>query len=147
MAPLDHHDMETIVVGVDGSDASERALMWAADEARYRHAKLRVVHAWFEVFVDGYFTAPMPLERSAVLVAAREVLDKAVASIPSGSPEIAVEGVLVHGEPGVVLLHEAETADMVVVGSRGRGGFAELVMGSVSHRVVHHAHCPVVVIR
>lgn len=139
--------METIVVGVDGSEESERALVWAADEARRRHATLRVVHAWFEVFLDGYFAAPMAYERDAVVAAAREILDKAVAAIPAGSPEIVVESELMHGQPEIVLIDESKTADMVVVGSRGRGGFAGLLLGSVSQRVVHHAQCPVVVIR
>jgi nucleotide-binding universal stress UspA family protein len=139
--------MAQIVVGIDGSEASQRALEWAAEEARLRGAHLRVVHSWLEVFIDGTFTAPAVYERDAIEQGAREVLDKAVASIPDGSPELSVEPVLVHGQPEVVLLHEAENADLVVVGSRGRGGFAELIMGSVSHRVVQHAPCPVVVIR
>lgn len=139
--------METIVVGVDGSEESERALAWAADEARRRNAKLRVVHAWFEVFLDGYFAAPMAYERDAVVAAAQEILDKAVASVPAGSPELAVDAELVHGQPEVVLIDESRAADMIVVGSRGRGGFAGLLLGSVSQRVVHHAHCPVVIIR
>ena len=139
--------MAKIVVGIDGSEPSQRALEWAAEEARLRGAHLRVVHAWLEVFIDGTFTAPAVYERDAIEQGGREVLDKAVASIPDGSPELSVEAVLVHGQPEVVLLKEAEKADLVVVGSRGRGGFAELIMGSVSHRVVHHAPCPVVVIR
>jgi len=139
--------MAQIVVGVDGSEASMRALEWAADEARRRHAHLRVVHAWLEVFVDGYFVAPAVYEREAVEAAARETLDKAVASVPDGSPAIDVEPVLVHGQPAAVLLDEAEHADLVVVGSRGHGGFAGLLLGSVSQRVVHHAPCPVVVVR
>lgn len=70
-----------------------------------------------------------------------------MASIPAGSPEVRVEGVLVHGQPDVVLLDEAADADLVVVGSRGRGGIAGLLLGSVSQRIVHHAPCPVVVVR
>lgn len=138
--------METIVVGVDGSEGSQRALEWAASEARLRNARLRVVHAWLEIFVSGYFAAPAVYERDAVEQAAQEVLDKAVASIPSGSPEIEIEKLLVHGQPDVTLLDQSKTASLIVVGSRGRGGFAELVMGSVSHRVVLHAACPVAVI-
>lgn len=139
--------MAQIVVGIDGSEASQRALEWAADEARLRGAHLRVVHAWLEVFVDGSFTAPAVYERDAIEQAGRELLDKAVASIPDGAPELSVDSVLVHGQPEVVLLEEAEKADLVVVGSRGRGGLAGLLMGSVSQRVVHHAPCPVVVVR
>jgi len=138
--------METIVVGIDGSEQSQRALEWAAAEARVRGAKLRVVHAWLEVFISGYFAAPAVYEREVVEQAAQEELDKAVAAIPAGSPELTIEPVLVHGQPEAVLLAEAGDASMLVVGSRGRGGFAELVLGSVSYRVIHHARCPVVVI-
>jgi nucleotide-binding universal stress UspA family protein len=139
--------MERIVVGVDGSDSSQRALEWAADEARLHGAHLIVVHAWLELFVDGYFIAPAVYERDAIERAAQEVLEKAVASIPDGSPELIIEALLVHGRPEVVLLDQAEASDLVVVGSRGRGSFASLVMGSVSQRVVHESHCPVVVVR
>jgi nucleotide-binding universal stress UspA family protein len=138
--------METIVVGIDGSDAANRALEWATLEARLRDARLRIVHAWLEIFVEGYFAAPAMYERDAVERAARAVLDKATASVRSESPDVDVDPALVHGQAATVLLEEADTATMVVVGSRGRGGFAELVMGSVSHRVVHHAKCPVVVV-
>src|SRR4051794_574485 len=110
--------MRNIVVGVDGSESSHRALEWAAAEARLRNSPLRVVHSWLEVFVDGYFAAPVVYERAALEEAAQAVVDKALASTPSGSPELRVEGVLVHGQPEVVLLDEAENADLVVVGSR-----------------------------
>jgi nucleotide-binding universal stress UspA family protein len=74
------------------------------------------------------------------------VLDKAVASIPDGSPAVAVEAVLVHGPADAVLLHEAKDADLVVVGSRGRGGVTGMLLGSVSQHVVQHCPCPVVVV-
>jgi nucleotide-binding universal stress UspA family protein len=139
--------MTEIVVGVDGSESSQRALEWAAEEARLRGAALKVVHAWFDLFVAGYFVAPAVYEHAALEEAAREILEKAVASIPDGSPDLQLEPVLVHGRPEAVLLHASETADMVVVGSRGRGGIAGAVLGSVSQRVVQHAECPVVVVR
>jgi nucleotide-binding universal stress UspA family protein len=139
--------METIVVGIDGSETSRHALTWAATEARLRRARLRVVHAWFEPFVDGYFAAPAQFERDVIEEAAHECLDKAVASIPSGSPELLVDPLLVHGRAEAVLVHQAENCDLIVVGSRGRGGLKELVLGSVSHSVVHNAACPVIVVR
>jgi nucleotide-binding universal stress UspA family protein len=139
--------MTVIVVGVDGSESSRRALEWAAEEARLRGATLKVVHAWFDLFVTGYFAEPAVYERAATEEAAREVLEKAVASIPDGSPDLQVEPVLVHGQPEAMLLLASQTADMVVVGSRGRGGIAGAVLGSVSQRVVQHAECPVVVVR
>src|SRR3954451_23942752 len=118
--------MTKIVVGIDGSESSQRALEWAASEARLRGSHLRVVHSWLDVFVDGYFTAPAIYEREAIEEAGHELLEKAIASLPDGSPELSVEGVLVHGQPEVVLLEEAKDADLIVVGSRGRGGFAGL---------------------
>ena len=139
--------MTEIVVGVDGSESSKHALEWAAEEARLRGAHLRVVHAWFDVYVAGYFAAPAMYEQAAIEEAARETLDKAVASIPDGSPELSIEAVLVHAQPEAVLLKASQQADMVVVGSRGRGGVAGLLLGSVSQRVVQHAECPVVVVR
>jgi nucleotide-binding universal stress UspA family protein len=140
--------MTVIVVGIDGSESSQRALEWAAEEARLRGALLTVVHAWMDVFVAGsYYAAPSVYESTAVGEAARETLDKAVASIPDGAPALSVEPVLVHGPPEVALVRQSKRADMVVVGSRGRGGFAGLVLGSVSQRVVHDAECPVVVVR
>jgi nucleotide-binding universal stress UspA family protein len=137
--------MNTIVVGIDGSEPSRRALEWAADEARLRNARLRVVHSWFEVLV-GLYAAPVVYEQIAAEEIAQERLDKAVASIPDGSPELLVEPVLVHDRAESVLVHESEGADLLVVGSRGRGSVAELVLGSVSHHVLHHARCPVVVV-
>ena len=139
--------MTVIVVGIDGSESSQRALEWAAEEARLRGATLKVVHAWFDLFVAGYFVAPAMYERAAIEEAAREVLEKAIASIPDGSPDLEVEAVLVHSQPEAALLHASQTADMVVVGSRGRGGIAGALLGSVSQRVVHHAECPIVVVR
>lgn len=139
--------MTVIVVGIDGSESSQRALEWAGEEARLRGATLKVIHAWFDPFVAGYFVAPAVYERAAMEEAAREVLEKAVASIPDGSPDLEVEGVLVHGQAESVLLCASQTADMVVVGSRGRSGIAGALLGSVSQRVVHHAECPVVVVR
>jgi len=138
--------MQPIVVGIDGSEASEHALHWAAEEARLRGAVLRVVHTWFEVFVSGPFAAPAMVEQDAIEHVARDVLDKAVASIPDGSPPVQVEPVLVHGQAEVALLHEGQNAALIVVGSRGRGGFAGLLLGSVSQHVVQRATCPVVVV-
>jgi nucleotide-binding universal stress UspA family protein len=143
----DADGVETIVVAVDGSDPSQRALEWAAAEARLRHARLRVVHSWFDAFITAYFAAPALYEREAIERAGQELLDRTVASIPAGSPEIEIEPVLAHGQPATVLLDEAERASLIVVGSRGRSGLSGFVLGSVSNQVVHRAACPVVVIR
>jgi nucleotide-binding universal stress UspA family protein len=139
--------MERIVCGIDGSDGSLRALDWAADEARRRGATLRIVHAWFEPIVAGYpFAAGVVYETAAVEDAARQVLRDAVTQVHAGDGELAIEEELVHSPAATALLQEAEKADLAVVGTRGRGGFAGLLLGSVSQQLVHHAPCPIVVV-
>ena len=139
--------MPTIVVGVDGSEPAQRALAWAADEARLHKAKLRVVHAWFDPMIGNYFASPTVFVSEAIEQAARGTLEEAVAMIRNEDHALTVEPTLVHGLSTSVLLREAEDADLVVVGSRGRGGFKELLLGSVSPQIMQHAPCPVVVVR
>jgi nucleotide-binding universal stress UspA family protein len=139
--------MERIVCGIDGSEAAHLALDWAAEEARRRDAVLRVVHAWFEPIVGGDpFVGAMVVSSAAFEDDARRVLSEAVARVHDIDPELTVEGALVHAPSATALIEEAEKADLLVVGSRGRGGFAGLLLGSVSQQVVHHAPCPVVVV-
>jgi nucleotide-binding universal stress UspA family protein len=136
-----------IVVGIDGSEASGRALAWAVEEAKLRKATLRVVHTWFDPMIGNYFASPTVFVSEAFEQAARGILDQAVASIDDDGGSLKVDPVLVHGLAASTLLREAEGADLLVVGSRGLGGFKELVLGSVSHQVIHYATCPVVVVR
>jgi nucleotide-binding universal stress UspA family protein len=135
-----------IVVGVDGSAAARRALKWALEEARLRHASVDVVHAWRMPYPDGYpvrtFTQPPAVD---VEQEARHLLDAAVGSA-AGTGATRVEPILVCDTPARALIDTAKGADMVVVGSRGRGGFTGLLLGSVSQKVLHHASCPVVVV-
>jgi nucleotide-binding universal stress UspA family protein len=140
--------MPGILVGLDGSHYSERALDWAAKEAALRHAPLRVlaVHTvpagW-----SGHGVA-YPEDNQLVVrtkAAAQELTDKVLSGIGAARPDgITVEAV--NGLPADVLLRASEDADMIVLGARGGGGFARLRMGSVSDQVAHHAHCPVVII-
>jgi nucleotide-binding universal stress UspA family protein len=143
----------TIVVGVDGSEASKEALRWAAAEARLRGARLRVVHAWTvplsiaapEPSVLGHPMLPGPSVeevRAALAERAERVLDDAVAGLEG----VEVEPELVEGTPAHALVRAAEGADLVVVGSRGLGGFKGLLLGSVSQQCTHHAPCPVVIV-
>lgn len=144
-----------IVVGVDGSDHGRAALRFAAAEARLRGAALVAAHAW-------QFTAPiavgttdvlaMPAQNlGAELAADRElaerVLDEALDEALGPSPDVEVERLLVEDAPGEGLVAAAEGADLLVVGSRGRGSLAAAVLGSVSHHAVQHAPCPVVIVR
>jgi nucleotide-binding universal stress UspA family protein len=140
--------MSGIVVGVDGSEHSRLALEWAAREAARRESPLTVITVMQAV--AGYWGTPIlyPGDQNFVAGArkdAEEATDKAIASL--GGPRPASVNVRAQaGIPAEVLVSASQDADMVVVGSRGAGGFARLLLGSVGSQVVHHSHCPVVVI-
>ncbi|MGQ0432169.1 MAG: universal stress protein [Microthrixaceae bacterium] len=139
---------DRIVVGVDGSDQARHALAWARDEAVIRSAALHVVHAWAPpVPVSEIAAMASPVDETRYEACAHEVLDAACATISVGTPEsLVVESTVVRGYPSTVLLEHAADADLLVVGSRGRGGFSGLLLGSVSHQCVHHATRPIAVI-
>lgn len=137
--------MEQIIVGVDGSQPSREALHWAAREARLRRAALQVIMSWHLPYVAAYPYASPAFEPSVLEEEARQRLDEIVDGVDvSGIPQ--VDRILTMGEPAATLLTASKDADLVVVGSRGLGGFAELVLGSVSHHLAHHATCPLVII-
>jgi nucleotide-binding universal stress UspA family protein len=131
-----------IVVGVDGSETSRRALDWALDEGRARNACVEVAHAWnlSPHAVPALANAYAPVDEDA-----RRTVDQALAQADT-TGVTTVRLVVRQGSGGEVLVRLAEGADLVVVGSRGLGGFKGLLLGSVSHQVTHHAPCPVVVI-
>lgn len=138
-----------VVVGVDGSPASARALQWAIGEARRRGAELEVVHAWH--LMTG---APHPLSVATSRPsgvdqerAARCLLAHAVAAADCSELSRPVHCTLVQGPPGPTIVERAAGAELIVVGSRGRGGFRDLLLGSVSQHVAQHAPCPTIVIR
>ena len=136
--------MGFVVVGVDGSDGSMAALEAAVAEAKARNAQLRIVVAWhipLAVYTDGL---PPPEEITTDMQdAAQEIAKQAEAAVPAG---VDFETRLVEGQPADALIEESEGAEVLVVGSRGLGGFARLVLGSVSQHVSHHAKCPVVIV-
>jgi len=136
-----------IVVGVDGSEGSLRALRWAADEARLRDAVLEVVTSWHYPVLATIpaFGVQPPAEELAE--EARKGLIELLRSegITSASGLTVFERV-VEGSPAGVLVDAAADADLLVLGSRGHGGFSGLLLGSVSQTVVSHARCPVVVV-
>ena len=136
--------MQRIVVGIDGSEISQRALEWAVEEARLRGAKVTILHAWSMGFIAASAFAAPVIDPAALERAAADVLETAVTSIDAS--DVTVENALVCGGAAEALITAAKDADLLVVGSRGRGGFAELLLGSVSHQVCNHAPCPVVVI-
>ena len=136
-----------IVVGVDDSDGARRALRWALEEGRLRHAGVDVVHAWQPpYFVPSPF-AGMPIDPEIVEKHARGVLDRMVDGEDTRHQPEPVERILVRGAAAPAILDTAPGTDLVVLGSRGLGGFKGLVLGSVTHHVAHHIRCPLVVIR
>jgi nucleotide-binding universal stress UspA family protein len=166
---------QRIVVGVDGSDGSLAALSWALDEARLRGATLHAVLGWRyhpswvgegtgSMFPMGYTSLGGMLPAAAsppytaqsteadLAAAASNVLDQALSEAverdgeSSQSPPVNITRRVVEGHGAKVLLDEVSESDLLVVGSRGHGGFVGALLGSVSHHVVSQAPCPVVVV-
>ena len=135
--------MERIVVGVDGSEAGRDALRWALDEARRRNATVEAVHAWHQPGVMSYgYLGQIDLD--SFEEDAQHVLDAAFDGVDTSG--VSVERKLIPGGAAAILVEEAKGADLLVVGSRGRGGFAGLMLGSVSQQAAHHAPCPIAII-
>ncbi|GAA3441658.1 universal stress protein [Planomonospora venezuelensis] len=137
---------DEVVVGVDGSPASAGALRFAAAEASLRGARLRAILAWSLAAPAAETMPPMLIELGEIEAAWTRVLDEAVRSVEKSHPELEVVHQVVTGHPVQALIDASEAADLVVVGSRGRGALAGFVLGSVSHGVLHHSCCPVAVI-
>lgn len=135
-----------VVVGVDGSARSVAALRFAAGEAALRGVDLDVVHAWTAVppLYPGIW---FPIDTDAVERAARDALAETVRAGLGPDPGPTVTARVVGGPSAPVLLAAAEEAQLLVVGSRGRGGFAGLLLGSTSQQCLSHAGCPVAVVR
>lgn len=136
--------MERIVVGVDGSQSAREALRWAIDEARRRNATVEAVYAWHQPFMAGYMMEG-ELDLGRYEEDAQKLLDSAVDAMKD-SGDVAIERKLVAGSAAGALVDEAKGAALLVVGSRGRGGFTGLLLGSVSQQTAHHAPCPVVIV-
>ena len=136
-----------IVVGYDGSDAAREALRWALDEGRLRHAFVHVVHAW-SVPIGGLHPFAVAAFDPAVFEqAAMRALDAALEAADTTGLPGPVGRIVPSAPAGRAILEAAKTADLVVTGSRGLGGFKHLLLGSVAHQVASHATCPVVVHR
>lgn len=147
-----------VVVGVDGSAGAKDALLWALAEARLRHWPLRAVHAWMFGYiggsVEGYpywggslgsYTS-LGVDLGDLHHAAEDLLERALADVKNEAGGVEIDRQVVQGAAAEVLVSQAAPGDLLVVGSRGHGGFAGLMLGSVSQQCVHHAPCPVVVI-
>jgi nucleotide-binding universal stress UspA family protein len=132
-----------IVVGIDDSAGAKEALRFALDEARLRQARLRAVHA-----IGSFGSYPsLAVDVAAVHRAAQDLIENAISESALQDEDIELERRVVVGAPGAVLVEESRDADLLVVGSRGHGGFAGLLLGSVSQQSAHHAECPVVIVR
>lgn len=134
-----------VVVGVDGSPVSEAAVAFAYDIASARKAPPVAVHTWRDLVADPAI-APL-LDREAIETDERELLAERLAGWAEKYPDVSVRRVVTRDRPAHRLLEESANAQLVVVGSRGHGEFAGLVLGSVSNALVHKAACPVAVIR
>ena len=140
-----------IVVGVEGSGYARAALIWALEEAHHRDAMVEVVTCYSPTYVPaapdlGY----VPLDSFDLAAEVEkmqgEVIDSAVAASDFGD-EVEIRRTLQKGRPADTLMRAAEGATMLVVGNRGRGGFAGLRLGSVSQAIAHHSPCPLVIVR
>jgi nucleotide-binding universal stress UspA family protein len=138
--------MDFVVVGVDGSDQAETALRFAAEEAALRKARLHVVCAW-EVPIDSTMSVGLvPGLIQGLLDEAEDIVKSATGRVEELQPSVKCESRVVEGRAGTVLLEEAQGAVLLVVGSRGRGELAGMLLGSVSSHLVHHSPCPVTVV-
>jgi nucleotide-binding universal stress UspA family protein len=147
-----------VVVGVDGSAGAKEALRWALREARLRNSPVRAVHAWTFGYIGGsvegypYWGGSLGsytsfgVELSDLHRAAEDLLERALADVGDETDGVEIERQVVQGAAAEVLVDAAAPGDLLVVGSRGHGGFAGLLLGSVSQQCVHHARCPVVVV-
>ena len=140
-----------IVVGVEGSGYARAALIWALEEAHHRDAMVEVVTCYSPTYVPaapdlGY----VPLDSFDLAAEVEkmqgEVIDSAVAASDFGD-EVEIRRTLQKGRPADTLMRASEGAVMLVVGNRGRGGFAGLRLGSVSQAIAHHSPCPLVIVR
>ncbi len=139
-----------IVVGVEGSGGARAALRWAIDEARHRQAVVDVVTTYVPTYVPA---APdlgfVPLDPIDLVGEVEKLQNEVVASVVESCDvgDVEIRQRLLKGRAAETLIDAAAGADMLVVGSRGRGGFRGLLLGSVSHQIAQHATCPVVIVR
>jgi nucleotide-binding universal stress UspA family protein len=145
--------LPVVAVGLDGSAGSREALRWAIAEARVRKVPLRAVHAW--TYAQPLIPSLIGYPYSAEYIdstnderqrAAERLLEHVTAAL-ADAHEIEIERVTAEGPTARVLIDAVGEDDLLVVGSRGHGGFSGLLLGSVSQQCAHHAPCPVVIVR
>jgi nucleotide-binding universal stress UspA family protein len=143
-------DINRIVVGVDGSDSSRKALRWAYEEAAHHGASITAVSTWHPPalpMTPPYGAVPPEGYVSQPKQDALDLLERFVSGLDVREPAVDVRTEVEEGNPAEVLIERSTEADLVVVGSRGYGGFKGMLLGSTSQHLVAHAECPVVVVR
>lgn len=138
-----------IVVGVDGSDSSKAALRWAVHQAELTDSQVEAVIAWqYPPMIGGFGFGPVSAAALNFDEIATKALSDAIAEVVVDSARpVHISTAVIEGHPAQVLLRAGEGADLLVVGSRGHGGFAGALLGSVSQHCVHHAPCPLIIVR
>ncbi|SCF29771.1 Nucleotide-binding universal stress protein, UspA family [Micromonospora viridifaciens] len=133
-----------VVAGVDGSEPSLRALGFAVERAAQRDVPLRVLRAWGPA---GDRWAPPGFDPEAATATERAAVEQELAQWRETFPDVPIEVRVTPGNAAALLVEASREAQLVVVGSRGRGGLRGMLLGSVSQQLIHHAHCPVAVVR
>ncbi|TCC44878.1 universal stress protein [Kribbella pittospori] len=142
------HEGLTVVVGVDGSKASARAIEFAFDQAEALQARVVAMHTWtspFLTYADG--ASMLQFDEGKIEDEARLLVAESVAGAAADHPDVKWTTELSNGSAAQALVRRSGSADLVVVGSRGRGGFTGLLLGSVSQSVLHHTQCPIAIVR
>jgi len=138
-------DIHRIAVGVDGSQGSDAALQWAIDEALRCDAELMLVHGWIYPYAGPRTGVSEP--RDDMRLDAMRTLEASALKMHELAPSVRCHSIISEQSPAKAVIDAGKNADLVVVGSRGHGGFASLMLGSVSRTVLQHATVPVVVVR
>jgi len=134
-----------VVVGIDGSSRGDAVLAFAVEAAVARRVPLRAVHAWLDSVVP--FIVNEPVDWDVVAAKETDIVTRSLAGWREKYPDLRVEPVLTHTRPAHALMENSGDAQLVVVGSRGRGGLAGMTLGSVSQALLRHAECPIAVVR
>jgi nucleotide-binding universal stress UspA family protein len=136
-----------VVVGVDGSRHSESAISMAYEEAALRQAELVAVHAWSDITLEIAFDGGSDAEWRRAAANETAVLSESLAGRAEDYPDVKVRTVVVRDHPARNLREQAENAQLLVVGSRGRGGFTSMLLGSTSRALMHSVTCPLLIVR
>lgn len=137
-----------IVVGVDGSGSSGDAIRFAIEEARLRRTNVVALYVWQSPIVTGlHYIPPDLLDPETLASHARQIVEAAISETGGPPADVEIESRTVEGSPAAALIEASRDADLLVLGSRGHGGFHGLLLGSVGQQCVQHAVCPVVIVR